>query len=245
MAHASQHTLTIPARGKGRCRALTRWPRDVARKEDRRLRDSLPPGQGSRIWGSPTPSPLRGATSPPSEGEERCPVRQAHALPLPRCSGERWSATPTGVGSCSLRDCATTSARTLSRSYSLASRRHQLAEIGACGMPSPCGVGQGGGARASQRLPAVDLPAVASDGMPSFAKLRAGEKDRQEISPPYLHLVACVPHRPRGAGDRGTARHSRPMNWRRGCGNITPAALEDQGHDRSWEAALPCSGTRG
>ena len=73
MAHASQHTLTIPARGKGRCRALTRWPRDVARKEDRRLRDSLPPGQGSRIWGSPTPSPLRGATSPPFGGRGKVP----------------------------------------------------------------------------------------------------------------------------------------------------------------------------
>jgi len=30
----------------------------------------LPARQDNRIWGSPTPSPLRGATSPPSFGGE-------------------------------------------------------------------------------------------------------------------------------------------------------------------------------
>jgi len=188
-------TLTLPATGEDAAALL---PAGLEMSPARKIgAEFLPPRrQGNCMRGSPTPSPLRGATSPPPEGEERSPVWQARAFPLPRRSGERWSAKPTGVGVVppaiappqGRERCRVPTAGFVTPPRSV---------------PAECPLGQGGGTRVLRRLPAVDLPAVASDGMPSFAKLRAGEKDRQEISPPYLHLVACAPHRPRGVGVRG------------------------------------------
>ncbi len=233
--------LTLPATGEGAAALL---PAGLEMSPARKIgAEFLPPRrQGNCMRGSPTPSPLRGATSPPSGGRGNDPGLTSSYLSSPPSFGGEVVGKADRSGGRARYAIAPPEGR--ERCRVPARWLRDATEIGACGMPSPCGVGQSGGTRA-QGLPAVHFPAVAPDGMPSFAKLRVGEKDRQEISPPYLHLVACAPHRPRGAGDRGTARHSRPMNWRRGCGNITPAALEDQGHDRSWEAALPCSGTRG